>query len=209
MENILKSKTYVVKTIEEAQELAVKEMGLGLEELTFDIIEEKRGFLGFGKSVTVEVKTNVDGVERGKEYIQNVLDGNNIKGFIETKVRADLVQYNVEAGELNGYLIGRNGRNLMALQTLVSIVVNNYFNPEDTKNILIDIGDYKNRRKRQLERLAVDVGKQVSRSKQPATLDNLNAYERKIVHAKLATWKDVKTHSEGVGADRKLVVSPK
>lgn len=205
----MKKRVYEVKSLDEAKSLAIQDLGLSLNDLTFNIISEKKGFLGLGGKLTVEVTTAVDGVEKGKEYIQQVLDGNGVKGFIETKVRGDIIQYNVEAYDFNGYLIGKNGRNLLALQTLVSIVVNNYYETDDIKNVLVDIGDYKNRRKRQLEQLAVNIGKQVSRTKQPATLDNLNAYERKIIHAKLSTWKDVKTHSEGEAPNRYLVISPK
>lgn len=205
----MKKRVYEVKSMDEAQAQAIQDLGLSLKDLNFDVISEKKGFLGIGGKLTVEVTTAVDGVTKGKEYIQKVLDGNNVKGYIETKVRGDVIQYNVEAYDFNGYLIGKNGRNLLALQTLVSIVVNNYYEVDDVKNVLVDIGDYKDKRKRQLEQLAVSIGKQVSRTKQPATLDNLNAYERKIVHAKLSTWKDVKTHSEGEAPNRYLIISPK
>lgn len=206
---MMKKRTYEVKTLEEAQELAIKEMSLSLDELDFEIIARKKGFLGFGAKITVEAKTNVDGVEKGKEYLQTILDANQMKGFIETKVRGNVVNYNLEAYENNGFLIGRNGRNLAAIQTLMTIIVNNYYERSNNMTVIVDIGNYKDRRKRQLEQLAVRVGKQVSQTKQPAKLDNLNSFERRIVHAKLANWKDVKTHSEGEGQDRYLVISPK
>ena len=57
--------------------------------------------------------------------------------------------------------------------------------------------------------MAVDYGKQVARTKQTIKLDNLNAYERKIIHNKLSTWKDVKTHSEGEEPNRVLIIEPK
>ena len=57
--------------------------------------------------------------------------------------------------------------------------------------------------------MAVEYGKQVAKTKQTIMLDNLNAYERKIIHDKLSTWKDVETHSEGEGAERVLYIEPK
>ncbi len=62
-----------------------------------------------------------------------ILDFNNIEGFIEKKVRGNNVEFNIDAGEFNGYLIGKNSRNLIALQTLVSTIINNYYEGEDLK----------------------------------------------------------------------------
>ena len=138
-----------------------------------------------------------------------ILKNMKINGFIETKVRGNVVNYNIEAHENNGYLIGKNGKNLLAIQSLLVTVVNNFYDEGETKTVVLDIGEYKSIRKRQLEKLAVTIGKQVARTKQPAVLDNLNAYERKIIHTKLASWKDVKTHSEGIEPNRHLIISPK
>ena len=138
-----------------------------------------------------------------------ILDFNNIEGFIEKKVRGNNVEFNIDAGEFNGYLIGKNSRNLIALQTLVSTIINNYYEGEDLKVVLVDVGGYKRRKERSLENMAVEYGKQVARTKQTIKLDSLNAYERKIIHNKLSTWKDVKTHSEGEEPNRVLIIEPK
>ena len=71
------------------------------------------------------------------------------------------VEFNIDAGEFNGYLIGKNSRNLIALQTLVSTVINNYYEGEELKTVLVDVGGYKRRREKSLESMAVDYGKQV------------------------------------------------
>ncbi len=57
--------------------------------------------------------------------------------------------------------------------------------------------------------MAVEYGKQVARTKHPVRLDGLNAYERKIIHNKLSSWKDVKTYSEGEEPNRILVIEAK
>jgi len=202
-------RVYEVKTLEEAQELAVKDLNLSLDDLNFEVVSEKKGFLGLGGKLTVEVSTKIDGITRGKEYLKAILKNMKINGFIETKVRGNVVNYNIEAHENNGYLIGKNGKNLLAIQSLLVTVVNNFYDEGETKTVVLDIGEYKSIRKRQLEKLAVTIGKQVARTKQPAVLDNLNAYERKIIHTKLASWKDVKTHSEGIEPNRHLIISPK
>jgi len=204
----MRRKLYEVKTLEEAKKLAVEDFKVKESELTFTIVNEKKGFLGIGGKISVEALIDADGITRGKEYIQMILDNNNIQGFIEKKVRSNNVEFNVEAGDLNGYLIGKNARNLLALQTLVNIVVNNYYEGDEVKTVFVDVGGYKKRRERNLESMAVNFAKQVSRTKQKIQLDHLNAYERKIIHNKLSTWKNIKTHSEGVEPNRFLIIEP-
>jgi spoIIIJ-associated protein len=205
----MKTKRYEVKTIEEAKDLAVAEFGVSEKDIEFTILSEKKGFLGIGGKIEVEASIVVDGTAKGKEYLQKILDANNIKGQIEKKVRPNLVEYNIDAGEMNGFLIGKNSRNLIALQTLVTIVVNNYYDSEELMTVLVDVGGYKKRREKTLEHMAVQFGKQVAKSKQRIKLDYLNAYERKIVHNKLSSWKDVNTFSEGDEPKRFLVIEPK
>ena len=205
----MRVKTYEVKNIEEAKALAVNDFGVSLEDIKFEVLKETKGFLGIGGKVEVEATLNVDGIEKGKKYIQMVLKNNNIEGFIEKKVRGNNVEFNIDAGEYNGYLIGKNSRNLIALQTLVSTVVNNYYEGDELKIVLVDVGGYKKRREKSLESMAIDYGKQVAKTKQTIKLDHLNAYERKIIHNKLSTWKDVKAHSEDEEPNRVLIIEPK
>lgn len=205
----MRSKIYEVKTIAEAKELAIKDFNVDVNDIEFNILKETKGFLGIGGKLEVEAVLNVDGIEKGKKYIQMILDYNKIEGFIEKKVRGNNVEFNIDAGEFNGYLIGKNSRTLIALQTLVSTIVNNYYEGEDLKVVLVDVGGYKRRKERSLESMAVEYGKQVARTKQTIKLDGLNAYERKIIHNKLSTWKDVKTHSEGEEPNRILIIEPK
>ncbi|MDD3999544.1 MAG: Jag N-terminal domain-containing protein [Bacilli bacterium] len=205
----MRRKLYEVKTLDEAKRLAVADFGIKESELTFTVVNEKKGFLGIGSKIEVEAIIDADGITKGKEYIQTILDNNGVKGFIEKKVRGKNVEFNIEAGEFNGNLIGKNARNLIALQTLVGMVVNNYYEGEELKAVYVDVGGYKKRRERNLESMAVQFGKQVARSKQKIQLDYLNAYERKIIHNKLATWKDVTTFSVGEEPNRFLVIEPK
>ena len=202
-------KTYEVKTVEEAKQLAVADFGVKESELTFTIINEKKGFLGIGSKIEVEAVLDADGITRGKEYIHMILSNNNIQGFIEKRVRGDNVEFNIDAGDFNGYLIGKNSRNLIALQILVSAVVNKYYSEGEAKTVMVDVGGYRKRREKNLENMAVDFGKQVSRSKQKIQLDYLNAYERKIIHNKLSSWKDVRTYSVGEEPNRFLIIEPR
>lgn len=202
----MKRRLYEVKTLDEAKQLAIEEFKVSESELTFTIVNQKKGFLGIGGKISVEAVLDADGITRGKEYIQMLLDNNNIQGFIEKKVRGNNVEFNVEAGELNSYLIGKGGKTLIALQSLVNIVVNNYYPEEDKKVVFLDISGYKKRRERNLEMMATNYAKQVARSRRKVQLNRLNAYERKIIHNKLSTWKNVKTYSVGEEPNRTLII---
>lgn len=202
-------KIYEVKTLDDAKKLAVADFGIALENIEFNVLKETKGFLGIGARLEVEAKVVIDGIEEGKKYIKMILETNGVEGFIEKKVRDNNVEFNIDAGDYNGYLIGKNSRNLIALQTLISAVVNRYYSEEDFKVVLVDVGGYKKRREKNLESMAVEWGKQVARSKDSMTITNLNSYERKIIHNKLSSWKDVTTHSEGEGQERVLIIEYK
>lgn len=204
------NKIYEVKTIEEAYDLAKNDFHFPIDELKFEVLSEKKGFLGIGSKLEVQASLAVDPFTKGKEYLQIILDANNINAVIEKKVRDDVVEYDIEAGDENGYLIGKRSRSLIAMQILVSHYVNRYFIDSDKQiSVLVDVGEYKKKRVRYLERLAIQFGKQVAKTKQKIKLDYLNAYERKIVHSKLATWDDIKTYSEGEEPNRFLIIEPK
>lgn len=202
-------KVYEVKTLDEAKKLAVDDFGVSVEDIEFNIIKETKGFLGLGSKLEVEAIVVADGIEKAKNYIKMILESNGATGFIEKKVRENTVEFNIDAGDYNGYLIGKNSRNLIALQTLVTTIVNKYRSDDEHMAVLVDVGGYKKRREKSLESMAVDWGKQAVRTKTAVKITDLNAYERKIVHNKLSTWKDVVTHSEGEGQERVLIVEPK
>ena len=75
-------------------------------------------------------------------------------------------------------------------------------------NVIVDVAVYKQKRVDYLEGLAAQHVRRVEETKKPIALSNLNAYERKIVHDKVASLKGVTTHSEGEGKDRHLIIEP-
>ena len=202
----MKTKTYQVKEVEDALKLASEEFGISEDELIEKIVSEK-GLLS--KTKEVEITVCIDPIEKGKRYIQQILNDNEVEGIIEKRVRDNVVEFNIDAGEFNGILIGKNSKHLIAMQTLVSAIINKYYDDDEQIVVKVDVGGYRHRRESHLERMAVEYGKQVAKTKQIIKLDNLNSYERKIIHDKLSTWKDVSTHSEGEEPDRVLYIEPK
>lgn len=205
----MENKIYEGKSMEEVKLLACEEFGLKESELEFIVLNEKKGFLGMGAKLQVEVRKASQGITKAKEYIQMILDTYEIQGYIEKRVRGEQIEFAIEAGEDNKYLIGRGARNLMALQVLVSSVVNKDACEGEERSVLVDVGGYKRKRERHIENMAVQIAKQVLRTKQKVKLDYLNAYERKLVHSKLSTWQNIKTHSEGEEPSRYLIIEYK
>ena len=200
----MEKKTYEVKSIEEAYELVKEELGLDKDQVNIEIVE-KKGL--FKTKMVVEVSEKQDPVKIGEEYLKEILKANNIKGIVEKKIRDNLIYYNINAGDDNGYLIGRRSRYLIALQTLVSTAIYNVTKSMDI-NVIVDVAEYKQKRIDYLEGLAAQHARRVKETKKPIALSNLNAYERKIVHDKVASLKGVTTHSEGEGKDRHLIIEP-
>lgn len=199
----MKTKVYSVKVIEDAVKQASAEFNIPEEELAEKIISES-GVLS--KTKEVEVTVCIDPLEKGKRYIQMILDENEVEGYIEKKVRGNIVEYSIDTEDFNGVLIGRNSKHLIALQTLISILINKYYDEDEQMVVKIDVGGYRKRRESHLERMAVDFAKQVEKTKTTIKLDDLNSYERKIIHDRLTGWKGIYTHSEGERPNRVLYI---
>lgn len=104
-------------------------------------------------------------------------------------------------------LIGYHGQTLSALQLIINLAVQketSVWTP-----IVLDIGDYRERREEQLRQLALNIAQRVRFSGQPQSLTRLSAAERRIIHLALADDEMVETLSEGEGSDRHLVIRPK
>ncbi|HEY8364975.1 MAG TPA: RNA-binding cell elongation regulator Jag/EloR [Haloplasmataceae bacterium] len=194
------------KNIEEVKSKAKELFKEPLEKLKFTIKSEKKGFLGFGSSISVLVTLDVNPIEEGRNYLSNIMKAMGIDAKIETISNKNEVRYNIYSDN-NPLIIGKEGKTLNAIQYLTKQVINRY---TDSKMIcLVDIGGYKQKRKTQLEILATKVAKEVARTKIEVKLDPMNSYERRIVHTKLADWRDVYTESVGEEPNRCLVIKPR
>ena len=204
----MKEKMYIGKSLEEIEELAVKELGVAKEDLYFDVISENAQTRD---EVQVQVMVDANPVKKGKDFLENFLREGNIDGYVERKMRDNIVEYAITTADANGALIGHNSQTLAALQYVTSLIVNQYFDRETESGLIVkvDIGDYRKNRDEKLERMAVRIAREVAKTKIPVNLRYMNAYERKVIHTKLSTWKDVTTHSEGIEPRRYLVIEPK
>ena len=110
---------------------------------------------------------------------------------------------NIEGME-SGVLIGYRGETLNAMQTLLTSIANK--NNDNRVKVYLNIDNYKVKREKALEELAVKISKTVLKNNKSITLEPMNAYERKIIHSKLQDNKNIRTHSIGEEPNRRIVI---
>ncbi len=194
---------YTAKNLNDALDQAIKDKNTTLEELTYNVIEEKKGILGIGNSITIEAYTMDDVKEFLFDYLGEFFTGINIDISVEISTIENGFKIVLDANN-NAKLIGRNGRTLHAINTVVRGAVNSKYKRKFY--ILIDINNYKENRYRKVKAMAIRLAKNVRRTKVDATLDPLPNDERKIIHQTLSNFENVKTESEGEGRNRRLVI---
>ncbi len=107
----------------------------------------------------------------------------------------------------NNKWIGYRGKTLNALQTLLTAILASNF--QQYARVYVNIGKYKEERKKQLESLAEKISKTVLKTKKKVTLEPMSSYERKIIHDYISKEENLKTESIGEEPNRKVVVSLK
>lgn len=141
-----------------------------------------------------------------KPFLEELFKAMDINVEIKEEYNAEERQVEVDlSGDSMGMLIGKRGQTLDALQYLTSLTLNKGY--DDYVKVKIDTENYRERRKATIENLAKNVAKKVKSSGRTSTLEPMNPYERRIIHAVLQDDKYVETHSEGEEPHRKVVVT--
>jgi len=116
----------------------------------------------------------------------------------ENTYKVDLV------GDDLGYLIGRRGDTLDAIQHLANYTVNREV--EGHIRINVDAEAYRQKREDSLRRYARKKAQQVLKARRRTTLEPMNAYERHVIHAALQEMANITTHSTGTEPNRRVVI---
>ena len=194
---------YKGKTLEDVLNSIAKEKDVEVEDITYYVIEESAGFLGFGASVSVEAFTPKDVEEFVENYLEQFFKGIDMDVEKEITLNKNNLKINLNAPN-NGILIGKNGQSLQGLNTLIRQVVNSTFKRRFF--VFVDINDYKEERYQRLRALGRSVAKRVRRSKIDATLDPMPNDERRVIHQELSNMPNIRTVSEDSGRKRHLKI---
>ncbi len=189
------------KTEEEAVDNAISELNVSKDDILYETKEQKGGLFK-GKKVEVTVTKKEDINTFIKETILKIVTDMGFEAQIETKVRDGILNLTIQSDN-NKLLIGRDGKNMSALNLIVKQIVQNqvgYY------KFNLDVGEYKLKQQKNLERMAKKVAREVAKSKVEVKLEPMNSYERRIIHNVLNDDRYVYTESTGDEPNRCVVI---
>lgn len=212
------------KTTNEAIENGLKKLGVTKKDVEIKVLEEeKKSFFDIlaprivkvelilkeGKKEHREVKVGEKDIEEAVNKTKDFLNDlkkelGNIEYAIE--IKEDIIYIKIE-GEKATDLIGYRGETLESIQNIISAIANKETSAR--VKIIVDILNYKEKRRNSLEILAKKVEKTVIKSGKPYRLEPMNAYERKIIHTALQESSEVTTNSVGEEPYRRVIVRKK
>ncbi len=195
---------YTGKTYEEA----VNKAKIDLQELEENLIintkEEKKTLLS--KKVEIEVIEKREVKDYLKKLIKTLLKDMGFDVEIEIIVNNNTPTYRLYSTN-DALLIGKDGKNLKALTTVVNAILTKEIN--SNYKFLIDVSDYKEKNDRRIERLAKKLAREVRETKVEVKMDSMNSYQRRLVHNILNNNKYVYTESVGEEPNRCVVIKPR
>lgn len=157
---------------------------------------------------TVEKKEafSSEASENAKKYIEVLLKN---MGISELELKAEEnengIFVQVDCGNDYGYIIGRRGETLDAIQYLACLAVNK--GKDSYKRVTINVGNYREKREGTLRELAKKNAARVKKYGRNVCLDPMNPYERRIIHTTIQEIEGVESHSVGSESDRKVVIT--
>lgn len=144
--------------------------------------------------------------KKAQEYITTLLNGMGVADFkINVDETDDGINIDLDCGSGYGYVIGRRGETLDAIQYLTRLVINK--SNDDYKRISINAGNYRQKREDTLRELAKKQAERVKKYGRNVVLDPMNPYERRIIHTTVQDIEGVSSHSVGSESERKVVIT--
>ncbi|MBM4315209.1 MAG: KH domain-containing protein [Deltaproteobacteria bacterium] len=220
------------KSIDEAIENACRVFGVPREKLNIEIVSEgSSGFLGIGAKkvqiraslLTLDLMIDVPLVrqsvepeavetlvhESAREKARRILEGLLMRMQVDAPVNVEETEeaiiLNIQ-GNGSGFLIGKQGQNLDAMQYIVSKAV--HHSVDGHKMIIVDTEGYRERRKQSLIAMALRIGEKAKKTKKPLTIGYMNAHDRRVIHMALQDDEALTTKSRGEGEYRKILILP-
>ena len=193
-----------------ALEDAKRQLGIDESEIVeFEVIQraEKKKFGLFGGApAKVKITLKAGPAETAEEFLSNVLKNMKLESVsINKKEIENGVEFDLE-GENVGFVIGRRGETLDALQYLTSLVANHADN--SYFKVTVNTGDYREKREKTLEILGRKLAFKAIKTGRKTSLEPMNPYERRIIHAALQDFNGVTTYSTGTEPGRRVVIAP-
>lgn len=196
----------------EMEALADAKAQLGLDdsaEVDFEVIQRaSKKVLGLfgGSPAKVKVTIKSSPADVAEDFIKSVLNAMKLEDIeVEAEKTDSSATFNI-SGEDVGYVIGRRGETLDALQYLTSLVANHVEN--SYFKITVNTGNYREKREKTLEILGRKLAFKAVKTGKKSNLEPMNPYERRIIHTAVQKVKGATSWSEGENANRHVVIGP-
>ena len=201
-------------SVEEALEAALKELGISEQEAEVEIVQEARGgLLGLGsKGAVVRVRVRGEGAsqeqaEFAEDFIRGLVDRMELDADVELNEVEGVTYVDIIGrghSDQMGILIGRHGQTIESIQDVLRGAVQR--KTGERCLIVVDVEDYRKRRRAQLVERAHDAAERVRTTGKSQRLEAMSPYERKIVHDTVATIGGLESASEGEEPERRVVI---
>ena len=200
---MLKLYNYEGNTVLEAYEKCLKELNSTEQDLYIRTHEKQKSELFKSKKYVVEAMYKKEVVGYIKNYLDRLAYFMNIQIDCEIIEQENSLKIQLNSNN-NSILIGKEGKTVQAIQTLVK---------QSLKNITtfyikidVDVADYQENKKNQLIKTVEKIIEEVRTSKIRVKLDSMTSYERHIVHDIATKYNNIKTHSEANEPNRYIVI---
>lgn len=189
------------ETEDAAEEPGENVMGGDTEEV-LTAKKEKRG----REETPFSAEEQEEAAEEAKRFLTGVFKGMKMEVQLEKMVNEERILFNLH-GEGLGILIGKHGQTLDALQYLTNLAANKNFRHHYF--VLLDVEDYRQRRRQTLESLAHRLADKVKRTGEEIRLEPMSAGDRRMIHLALQNDSAVSTESDGEAPYRCVVIRAK
>lgn len=180
---------------------ASEELNASINEMAYNIEEEKNIL----KKFKIVASTKFEVAEEVENYLKKIIKNLGIEVDFQKEILDNKIILKMSSSN-NNILIGKNGRTLESLKTLATAYICNNYGLKIY--LLLDVEDYQEIRKKRLESMAIKIAKEVKSTNIETTLENMNSYERRIIHNVLKDFYGVTTESIGDEPNRHIIIKP-
>jgi len=188
---------------------AVEDLGVDSDKLKIEIISSKSRFFSFGNTVKIRVYLEEEHnliTRKIEDFLRGLFVTIDIPIEFRSYEEVDKIYIEIISDNA-GVIIGKRGKTLEALQLIVNVITNKEV--PKSKKVILDIENYRDKRRNTLKELALKVADKVRKTGKAQLLEPMNPFERRVIHMSLQNNPDVDTKSEGIGNFKKVRIFPR
>ena len=194
---------FEAKTEDEAITLAQQELNIEKNDMYYQSDEVESGKLFKSKKIKVSVYKKDDIIKYIKNFVSELSKDMDLHIQCEIRVEADNIQIQLFSDN-NGILIGKEGRTMNAIQTLLKQSVQN--NITYPLHIHLDVSNYRAKQEHNFEYEMKKLMKEVQKTKVDIKLEPMNSYQRRMIHNLATKFLNINTFSTGEGKERFVTI---